>query len=87
MMPVFEECIVLKIVPFQHCRKSTFGELSLHDTAMNRYRDLVLTLFGMEMRWSVNTSFCNEIARNSICSSIWILDEQLSMMADTMTKD
>ena len=53
MMPVFEECIVLKIVPFQHRRESTFGELSLHDTAMNRYRDLVLTIFGMEMRWSV----------------------------------
>jgi hypothetical protein len=48
MMPVFKECLVLQIVPFQHCRESTFGELSLHDTTMNRY-----SLLGMEMRRSV----------------------------------
>jgi len=40
----------MKIKPFKHKAQRPFREISMHDSALNIHRDLILSINGMEMR-------------------------------------
>ena len=49
-VPVFKKFPLVQVEPLQHVAKCPFGEISMHNAALNLDRDLVLTVNSVEMR-------------------------------------